>query len=62
MSAWAELVNADLSDQHLDLCSRALVEIQREMARKLAEKIRAEVHREDFGTLDAADLIDPDKE
>ncbi|MFC8583208.1 hypothetical protein ACFUGD_01320 [Streptomyces sp. NPDC057217] len=40
MSAWAQLVNADGSDEHLELCNAALVEIQTEYARRLAEKLR----------------------
>ncbi|MFF1625583.1 hypothetical protein [Streptomyces sp. NPDC058272] len=40
MSAWAELVNADGSDEWLELCSRALEEVQREQSRRNAAKQR----------------------
>jgi hypothetical protein len=59
MSAWAQLVNSNGSEEHLELCNEALMEIQRETARKLAEKIRSfrDVIREaDW----LADLIDPE--
>lgn len=36
MSAWMELVNANGSDEHLQLCSRALVEVQQETLRRAA--------------------------
>ncbi len=42
MSAWAELVNADGSDEWLELCSRALEEVQRETSRRNAARVRAE--------------------
>ncbi|WP_069752940.1 hypothetical protein [Streptomyces sp. EN16] len=69
MSAWAELVNADGSDEWLELCSRALEEVQEETLRRAAKKIRAKA--DTFGDWDfttrrdmheAADLIDPDVE
>jgi hypothetical protein len=69
MSAWLELVetwefSADgmLFQDWLDLCSRALVEIQTEQSRRNAKKIRqAAVGQmyKDFILL-GADLIDPD--
>lgn len=42
MSAWAELVNVDGSDEHLALCSRALVEVQAETLRRAARRAEAE--------------------
>lgn len=42
MSAWTELVNADGSDEHLALCSRALVEVQAETLRRAARRAEAE--------------------
>lgn len=63
MSAWAQLVNSDGSDEHLELCNQALIEIQTEHARRLAEKIRDELFDSYGGFHDgvhaAADLIDP---
>jgi hypothetical protein len=68
MSAWAELVNANGSDEWLEMCSRALLEVQRETSRRNAAKIRAAY--EGRGTdednwitnpYDAADLIDPEE-
>ena len=41
MSAWPEIVNADGSDEWLQMCSAALVNIQREAGRRAAEEIRA---------------------
>lgn len=38
--AWAEIVNADGSDEWLAKCSAALAEVQSETARRNAEKIR----------------------
>lgn len=64
MSAWAELVNADGSDEWLEKCEAALLEVQRETLRKAAEKI----HASDIGDCCdeckaaawlAANLIDP---
>ncbi|WP_097964580.1 hypothetical protein [Streptomyces sp. or20] len=43
MSAWAELVNADGSDEWLELCSRALVEVREEALRRAVRKQLAEV-------------------
>ena len=70
MSAWAQLVNADGSDEWLELCNEALKEVQHETARKLAEKIRSDADRRygdneiSFAALmaahDTADLIDPE--
>lgn len=69
MSAWAELVNANGSDEWLELCSRALEEVQRETSRKNAAKIRAHITDvitehgigySDQGWFGAADLIDPE--
>lgn len=65
MSAWAELVNSNGSDEHLELCSRALREVQDAHAHRLAEKIRnseelrdlTDDHMSDCNA--AADLIDP---
>ncbi|MGW0468315.1 hypothetical protein ACWDX6_24070 [Streptomyces sp. NPDC003027] len=66
MSAWAQLVNANGSDEHLELCSAALVEIQTEHARRLAQKIRSHPECElggyGDGILDASFMIDPDVE
>jgi DNA-binding SARP family transcriptional activator len=65
MSAWAELVNHDGSDEWLELCNNALVEVQTETARKLAEKIRSQdpveaaLAGQDAWRI-AADLIDPE--
>lgn len=72
MSAWAELVNSDGSDEWLELCSKALTEVQAETSHRNAERIRGH----DFDatlvgtrcgcseglTDEAADLIDPEKE
>ncbi|MFD4234282.1 hypothetical protein [Streptomyces sp. NPDC058542] len=67
MSAWAELINTDGSDEWLELCSRALVEVQEETLRRAARKIRAATASKftDLGRqtlLEAADLADPDVE
>lgn len=66
MSAWAELVNSDGSDEWLELCNAALAEVQREALWGAAEKIRRhgmldEAYRPKWlrGHFDAADLIDP---
>ncbi|MGW2950763.1 hypothetical protein [Streptomyces eurythermus] len=65
MSAWIELVNASDSDEWLELCSRALEEVQRETSRRNAAKIRAR-NDEVYGiagplfATEAADLIDPE--
>jgi len=42
MSAWAEIVNANGSDEWLELCSRALEEVQRETSRRNARRLRTE--------------------
>ncbi|MFE1126769.1 phiSA1p31-related protein [Streptomyces albidoflavus] len=42
MSAWAQVVNADGSDEWLELCNAALLEIQREQSRRDDAKIRRE--------------------
>ncbi|MFF3312489.1 hypothetical protein [Streptomyces sp. NPDC002952] len=64
MSAWAELVNADGSDEWLELCSRALEEVQREQTRRNAKHIlshpECEVGGYGDGLLDAALMIDPE--
>jgi hypothetical protein len=68
MGAWAELVNSDGSDEHLELCERAMKEIQEETARKHASKQRAAIGRMSRREPVAAwrlvdklpDLIDPD--
>lgn len=70
MSAWNEIVNADGSDEWLELCARALAEIQAETSRRNARKIRAEAPEHymcdsGFGDEactyeDVADLIDPE--
>ncbi|MFG3014324.1 hypothetical protein ACGFZB_28675 [Streptomyces cinerochromogenes] len=69
MSAWAELVNANGSDEWLELCSRALEEVQRETSRRNAAKIRAASVTGDTnwdaitwtrGMKHGADLIDPE--
>jgi hypothetical protein len=39
VSAWAELVNADGSDEWLELCNKALAEVQREAGRRIASRI-----------------------
>ncbi|KDQ65737.1 hypothetical protein [Streptomyces sp. NTK 937] len=66
MSAWAELVNADGSDEWLELCSRALEEVQEETLRRAARKIRShpecEVGGYGDGILDASYMVDPDVE
>lgn len=67
MSAWAEIVTADGSDEWLEKCEAALLEVQHETRRRAAEKIRlrGSAHMAlghiawPFG--EAADLIDPDK-
>lgn len=62
MSAWARLAHWDGSGEFLALCNEALLEVQREHAHKLAEKIRAHCPCApgccSCGT--AADLIDPE--
>ncbi|WP_328742932.1 hypothetical protein OG436_29515 [Streptomyces caniferus] len=67
--AWAEIVNADGSDEWLKLCAAALVEIQAETSRRNARKIRAMdegvVHMSGRRVSDVdliADLIDPKEE
>jgi hypothetical protein len=66
VSAWAELVNADGSDEWLELCSRALEEVQRETSRRNAATIRARyplrytMAGDRTGPSLAADLIDPE--
>jgi hypothetical protein len=69
MSAWIELIHRDGSDDYLELCERAMREIQEVHAHRLAEKIRAKVEADGayrpkwaIGMKSAADLIDPDKE
>lgn len=71
MSAWAELVNRDGSDEWLELCNAALKEVQAETSRRNAEKIRAQKVREPDGEVEEhvnyvidrlADDIDPKKE
>ncbi|MGV9659117.1 hypothetical protein ACWDR5_19395 [Streptomyces koyangensis] len=39
MSAWAQVVNADGSDEWLELCNAALLEVQREQSRRDALRI-----------------------
>jgi hypothetical protein len=39
MSAWAELVNSDGSDEHLKLCDRALKEVQKEALGRLLRNL-----------------------
>lgn len=41
MSAWAELVCRDGSDEWLELCAKALTEVQREAAQRLARSQKA---------------------
>jgi hypothetical protein len=71
MSAWAELVNWEGSDEFLSLCNEALKEIQTETSRRNARKIRAAADTGDTnwdavtwtrGMTHAANLIDPQKE
>jgi hypothetical protein len=45
VNAWARLVNADGSDEHLKLCSEALVEVQVEQQRKVLAGLKAEFLR-----------------
>ncbi|MEV4228116.1 hypothetical protein AB0J81_13650 [Streptomyces bobili] len=40
MSAWAELVNSDGSDEWLELCNKALAEVQAETSRRNAASIQ----------------------
>ncbi|MFE1089567.1 hypothetical protein ACFW5K_19975 [Streptomyces albidoflavus] len=40
MSAWVQVVDADGSDEWLELCNAALLEVQREQSRRNAAKIR----------------------
>lgn len=42
MSAWMELVNTDGSDEHLELCSRALLEVQAETLHRAARRAESE--------------------
>jgi hypothetical protein len=67
MSAWARLVSWDGSDEFLELCSAALVEVKTEHARRLAKQIRSAVppgittgSPYTSGQMFAADLIDPE--
>lgn len=64
MSAWAALVNTDGSDEWLELCNRALAEVQEETLRRAAQKIRShpecEIGGYGDGILDASFMIDPD--
>ncbi|MFF3363573.1 hypothetical protein [Streptomyces misionensis] len=71
MSAWAQIVNSDGSDEWLELCTKALLEVQAETSRRNAAKIRAlgitqwEGMNESVRMLrkmraQAADLIDPE--
>ncbi len=39
MSAWAELVNSDGSDEHLELCERALKEVRAEVLKGLLRNL-----------------------
>jgi hypothetical protein len=52
MSAWAQIVNADGSDEWLELCSRALTEVQTETRRKVANKVRDNKVREADGEVE----------
>ncbi|MET9126918.1 hypothetical protein [Streptomyces sp. NPDC004528] len=69
MSAWAEVVNHDGSDEWLELCSRALEEVQRETSRRNAAKIRTACYDaydpgmpgvDQVAGMAAAGLIDPE--
>ncbi|CAO0836089.1 putative protein OS=Streptomyces microflavus OX=1919 GN=Smic_80990 PE=4 SV=1 [Streptomyces microflavus] len=67
MSAWAELINADGSDEWLELCGRALKEVQEETLRRAAWKIRGmedgviRMASRRVSDIDVvADLIDPE--
>lgn len=72
MSAWAQLVHWDGSDEFLELCNAALLEVQRETSHRNAEKIRDdswsrrdrwgryENESRERGYAGAADLIDPE--
>lgn len=66
MSAWAEIVNADGSDEWLQKCELAMQEVQDVTLHRAAEKIRyAGGFRLAFsehlrGMAAAADLIDPE--
>jgi hypothetical protein len=76
MSAWTEIVCADITPEWLAMCNRALAEVQAEQRRKDAAKIRrhfgigdspVKAHCDpdcDFcrGVSSAADLIDPESE
>lgn len=42
MSAWAQIVNSDGSDEWLELCNAALVEIQQETERRLLARLARE--------------------
>lgn len=68
MSAWAQIVNADGSDEWLELCNKALAEVQAETRRRVAAKIRGSKVAEPIGEAeehvnfvmdDIADRIDP---
>lgn len=41
MSAWAQIVNSDGSDEWLELCSAALAEIRAETTRRNAARVQA---------------------
>lgn len=43
MSAWAEIINADGSDEWLAKCSEALGEIQAEQRRRSAALVRSKI-------------------
>lgn len=65
MSAWTEIVNRDGSDEWLDLCNRALNEMQANQLRRSTRLIREcnPDRSPEFsdGVQWAADLIDPEK-
>ena len=65
MSAWTEIVNANSGDEWLEMCSAALLEIQHETGRRLAEMIRTEADSPghscyECSCQESADLIDPE--
>jgi hypothetical protein len=77
VSAWAQLVNWDGSDEFLKLCNEALEEVQAETSRRNVAKIQADMERvreDDWGKGSrskrpylqgmerAKKLIDPQKE
>jgi hypothetical protein len=60
--AWSQLVGWDGSDEFLELCSAALLEVQAEAGRRLARRQRAYLENApETGTLELIAVIDPEE-